>query len=70
MLDAALARNLDLPFACKGGVCRTCKARLVEGDVEMNVNYGLEKEEIEAGYILTCQSRPKSATLVIDYDDR
>lgn len=70
VLDAALAQNLDLPFACKGGVCCTCKARLIEGEVDMDVNYGLEKEEIEAGYILTCQSHPKSEKLVVDYDDR
>lgn len=68
VLDTALANNVDLPFACKGGVCCTCKAKLVEGEVAMDVNYGLEKEEIAAGYILTCQSRPKSDRLVIDFD--
>lgn len=68
VLDTALANNVDLPFACKGGVCCTCKAKLVEGEVTMDINYGLEKEEIAAGYILTCQSRPKSDRLVIDFD--
>ena len=68
ILDAALAEGADLPFACKGGVCCTCKAQLVEGEVEMEVNYGLEPDEIEAGFILTCQSHPRSAKVVIDYD--
>jgi len=70
VLDAALARNLDLPFACKGGVCCTCKARLLEGEVRMDVSYGLEPDEMEAGYILTCQSHPVTDKLVVDYDDR
>jgi ring-1,2-phenylacetyl-CoA epoxidase subunit PaaE len=70
VLDAALARNLDLPFACKGGVCCTCKAKLVEGEVRMDVHYGLEPEEVAAGYILTCQSHPVTDRLVVDYDDR
>lgn len=68
VLDAALAAKLDLPFACRGGVCCTCKARLVEGEVEMAVNFGLEPDEIARGFILTCQSRPLSDTLVVDYD--
>ncbi len=68
VLDTALANNVDLPFACKGGVCCTCKAKLLEGEVAMDVNYGLEKDEVEAGYILTCQSRPLSDKLVIDFD--
>ena len=70
VLDAALERKLDLPFACKGGVCCTCKAKLREGEVRMDINYGLEPDEIEAGYILTCQSHPLTETLVVDYDDR
>jgi ring-1,2-phenylacetyl-CoA epoxidase subunit PaaE len=68
VLDTALANKVDLPFACKGGVCCTCKAKLLEGRVTMDVNYGLEAEEIEAGYILTCQSRPQTDKLVIDFD--
>ena len=68
VLDAAQAAGLDVPFACKGGVCCTCKARLIEGEVTMDVVYGLEPDEIEAGYILTCQSHPKTDKLVVDYD--
>ncbi len=68
ILDAALAHGADLPFSCKGGVCTTCKARLVKGEVQMEVNYGLEADEVEAGYILTCQSHPRSNTVVVDFD--
>ena len=68
ILDAAHEENIDAPYACKGGVCCTCRARLVEGKVDMDVVYGLEPDEIAAGYILTCQSHPKSEKLVIDYD--
>lgn len=68
ILDAALAQGADLPFACKGGVCCTCKAKLVEGEVEMDANYGLEKSELKSGYILTCQSHPRSKKVVVDYD--
>ena len=58
----------DLPFACKGGVCGTCRARLVEGTVQMDANYALEPEEVERGYVLTCQSHPTAAEVVLDYD--
>ena len=68
ILDAAMSTGADLPFACKGGVCATCKAKLLEGDVEMEVNYGLDPEEVEAGYILTCQSHPRTAKIVVDFD--
>ena len=68
ILDAALKQGADLPFACKGGVCCTCKARLVEGEVEMDVNWGLEQEEVEQGYILTCQSHPRTDRIVVDFD--
>lgn len=68
ILDAALKQGADLPFACKGGVCCTCRAKLVEGEVDMNVNYALEPEEVEQGFILTCQSHPRTETVVIDYD--
>ena len=68
ILDAALKQGADLPFACKGGVCCTCKARLVEGEVSMDVHWGLEDEEVEKGYILTCQSHPKTERVVVDYD--
>jgi ring-1,2-phenylacetyl-CoA epoxidase subunit PaaE len=68
VLDAALDQGLDLPYACKGGVCCTCRAKLVEGKVDMAVNYSLEPEEVEAGFILTCQSRPLTDTIVVNYD--
>lgn len=68
ILDAALKQGADLPYACKGGVCCTCKAKLLEGEVEMEVNWGLEHEEIEQGYILTCQSHPKTEKVVVDFD--
>lgn len=68
VLDAALANGADLPFACKGGVCCTCKAKLLEGTVHMEVNYGLEDDEVAKGYILTCQSLPTSKKLVVSFD--
>jgi ring-1,2-phenylacetyl-CoA epoxidase subunit PaaE len=68
ILDASLQRGADLPFSCKGGVCCTCKAKLLEGEIEMDVHWGLEEEEIEQGYILTCQSHPKSIKIIIDFD--
>ncbi|QBR94159.1 1,2-phenylacetyl-CoA epoxidase subunit PaaE [Nocardioides euryhalodurans] len=68
VLEAALGVRSDLPFACKGGVCGTCRARLVEGTVQMDANYALEPDEIERGYVLTCQSHPTSSKVVLDYD--
>jgi ring-1,2-phenylacetyl-CoA epoxidase subunit PaaE len=68
ILDAALKQGADLPYACKGGMCCTCKARLVEGEVMMDVHWGLDEEEIELGYILTCQSHPKTGNVVVDFD--
>ena len=68
VLEAALQVRSDLPFACRGGVCGTCRAKLVEGTVAMDVNYALEPEEIENGYVLTCQSHPTSERVVLDYD--
>ncbi len=68
ILDAALAAGAKLPFACKGGVCCTCKARLTEGQVAMHRNYGLEPDEIAAGLILTCQAFPLTETVSIDFD--
>lgn len=69
ILDAAQKAGADLPFACKGGVCCTCKARILEGTARMDVNYALEKDEVEAGYILTCQAHPTSERLVVSFDD-
>jgi ring-1,2-phenylacetyl-CoA epoxidase subunit PaaE len=68
IVDAALRAGLDLPYSCKGGMCCTCRAKVVEGEVEMMQNYSLEAWEIAAGYALTCQSLPKSARVVVDYD--
>lgn len=69
VLDAALGQGADLPYSCKGGVCSTCRARLLQGAVEMDANYALEKDELEAGYILTCQSHPRTPTVMISYDE-
>lgn len=68
ILDAALRAGMDLPYACKGGMCSTCRAKLVEGEAAMDLNYSLEPWEIEAGFILTCQSHPKTDRVVVDYD--
>lgn len=68
VLEAALQQGADLPFSCKGGVCSTCKAKLLEGRVDMDTNYALEQEEVDAGYILTCQSHPRTEKVVIDFD--
>lgn len=68
ILDAALAQGADLPYACKGGVCCTCRAKLIEGQVHMDVNYALEDEEVKQGFILTCQSHPLSDKVVVDFD--
>jgi ring-1,2-phenylacetyl-CoA epoxidase subunit PaaE len=68
VVDAALAAGIRVPYSCKGGMCCTCRARLVEGEAEMTVNYSLEPWEIERGFILTCQAVPKSERLVVDYD--
>ncbi len=70
ILDAGLAQGIDLPFACKGGVCCSCKAKLMEGKVEMEANYGLEDSEVKEGFILTCQSHPRSKKVVVDYDEK
>jgi ring-1,2-phenylacetyl-CoA epoxidase subunit PaaE len=68
VLEAALAVRPDAPFACKGGVCGTCRAKVVEGTVEMDTNWALEPDEVERGYALTCQSHPTSDKVVLDYD--
>jgi ring-1,2-phenylacetyl-CoA epoxidase subunit PaaE len=68
ILDAALRAGMDLPFACKGGMCSTCRAKLVEGEAQMEVNYSLEPWELKAGFILTCQARPTTDRVVVDYD--
>lgn len=68
ILDAALDADLDVPFACKGAVCCTCRAKLVEGQVRMDMNYALSDSEVAQGYILTCQAHPLTPIVVVDYD--
>ncbi len=69
ILDAATKAGGDLPFACKGGVCCTCKAKIIEGTASMDINYALEPDEVAAGYILTCQAHPTSEKLIISFDE-
>ena len=69
ILDAANNKGGDLPFACKGGVCCTCRAKILEGEVDMILNYALEPHEVEKGFVLTSQSIPKSKKIVIDFDE-
>ena len=68
ILDAALQNDMDAPFACKAGVCSTCRCRVIEGEVEMAANHALEDYEVEKGYVLSCQSYPVTDTVVVDYD--
>jgi ring-1,2-phenylacetyl-CoA epoxidase subunit PaaE len=68
ILDAAQRFRDDLPFACKGGVCGTCRARVTDGAVDMRRNYALEPGEVDAGFVLTCQSHPLTASLTVDFD--
>ena len=70
LLDAGLNLGMDLPFACKGGVCSTCKALLLAGEVEMDIQRGLTEEEIARGMILTCQAHPISDQVHVDFDQR
>jgi ring-1,2-phenylacetyl-CoA epoxidase subunit PaaE len=68
ILDAALKQGIELPYSCKGGVCSTCRAKLVEGEVDMDVNFALEDYEVARGFILCCQSYPVTDKVVVDYD--
>jgi ring-1,2-phenylacetyl-CoA epoxidase subunit PaaE len=68
ILDSARNAGLPAPFACKAGVCATCRARVIAGEVSMAVHYGLTDEEVAAGYVLTCQAVPKGAGVAVDYD--
>ncbi|EEE38286.1 phenylacetic acid degradation oxidoreductase PaaK [Rhodobacteraceae bacterium KLH11] len=68
ILDAALDNAMDAPFACKAGVCSTCRCRVLKGDVEMVANHALEDYEVEKGYVLSCQAYPLTDTVVVDYD--
>ncbi|MBL3569952.1 phenylacetic acid degradation protein [Rhodovulum sulfidophilum] len=69
LLEAAIAADLDAPFSCKAGVCSTCRAKVLEGEVEMLTNHALEDYEVRAGYVLTCQCYPLSDRLVVSYDE-
>ena len=68
ILDAAQRSRDDLPFACKGGVCGTCRAKVTDGAVDMRRNYALEPAEVDAGFVLTCQSYPTTDSLTVDFD--
>lgn len=68
ILDAALRQGADLPYACKGGVCATCKCKVLRGEVDMATNYSLEPDEVAAGYVLSCQSLPNGEGVVVDFD--
>lgn len=68
ILDAGLDRGINLPYSCKAGVCTTCRAKLLSGEVIMDCNYGLEDYEVEQGYILTCQAHPRTPEVNVDYD--
>jgi ring-1,2-phenylacetyl-CoA epoxidase subunit PaaE len=70
ILDAAAAAGLEVPFSCKSGVCCTCRAKLIEGDVRMERNFALEKHEVAAGFVLTCQSHPLTERVVLSFDER
>ncbi|CAN7492354.1 1,2-phenylacetyl-CoA epoxidase subunit PaaE [Caballeronia sp. LjRoot31] len=70
VLDVGLKAGLALPYACKGGVCCTCRAKVLEGEVRMEKNYTLEQHEIDAGFVLTCQCHPVSDRVVVSYDER
>jgi ring-1,2-phenylacetyl-CoA epoxidase subunit PaaE len=69
ILDAAIEHGVDAPFSCKGAVCCTCKAKVIEGKAIMDMNYALTDSEVEQGYILTCQAHPASPKVVVDYDE-
>jgi ring-1,2-phenylacetyl-CoA epoxidase subunit PaaE len=68
ILDAALNAGVDLPYACKGGVCSTCKCQVVNGEVEMKINYALEEDEVAQNLILSCQAVPTSEKVTVDFD--
>ena len=70
ILDAGMHNGMELPYACKAGVCSTCKAKLIKGEVDMDITHGLEQHEIDTGYILTCQAHPVSDEVVVDFDQR
>ena len=68
ILDAALRQGIELPYSCKGGVCSTCRAKLIEGEVDMDVNFALEDYEVARGFVLCCQSYPVTDKVTVDFD--
>ena len=70
LLDTGLAAGISLPYACKAGVCCTCRARVLEGEVKMDRHYTLERHELDAGFVLTCQSHPLTDEVRVSYDER
>jgi ring-1,2-phenylacetyl-CoA epoxidase subunit PaaE len=70
ILDCASAAGLEVPFSCTSGVCGTCRAKLIEGQVRMDRNFALEKSEVAAGYVLTCQAHPTTERVVLSFDER
>ena len=68
ILDGALAAGMELPYSCKGGVCATCKAKVLEGEVDLDLSHGLTQAEIEQGFVLTCQAHPISKNVAVDFD--
>jgi len=70
LLDSGIDQGMDLPYSCRDGVCATCKAKLLEGKVDMDITHGLESKEIENGFILTCQAHPISDQVVVDFDHK
>ena len=69
ILEEGINQGLDLPYSCKGGVCCTCRAKVLEGSAKMKINYALTEGEVEDGYILTCQSVPTSSSIKVSFDD-
>ena len=70
ILDAALRSGIELPYSCKGGMCCTCRAKILSGQVRMDKNYSLERRDLDAGFVLTCQSHPFTDRVTVSYDDR
>ncbi len=70
ILDVALEAGLDLPYSCKAGVCCTCRAKVLEGQVHMDKNFTLEEAEMKQGFVLSCQAKPCSASVVVSFDER
>ena len=69
ILDSAMDEGADVPFSCKGAVCCTCKAKVMEGKAIMDKNYSLSEQEVEEGYVLTCQSHPITENIIVDFDE-